>query len=66
MKDYVIHFTTYLNPNGALGDGWPRYTTSSPRNFVFRFGLTHTLVEDDTYRKDAMAALSEFTLEHPI
>ena len=66
MKDYVIHFTTYLNPNGASGNGWPKYTTSSPRNFVLRFGLIHTLVEDDTYRADAMAALSDLTLEYPL
>ena len=66
MKDYVIHFTTHLNPNGASGNWWPKYTTSSPKNFVFRLGLIHTLVEDDTYRADAMAALSELTLEYPI
>lgn len=66
MKDYVIHFTTHLNPNGASGSGWPKYTKSSPRNFVFGFGLIPSGIEDDTYRQEAMAALSQLTLEYPI
>ncbi|KAJ7271103.1 alpha/beta-hydrolase, partial [Mycena rebaudengoi] len=58
MQTYWINFVNDLNPNGknVLGHiNWPSYSPSAPKNLVFL--NDNTKVEDDTYRKNAVAVL---------
>ena len=63
LADALIRFANHLDPNGKSGNGWPRYSTSAPKNFVV--GAGYTAVEDDDYRKEAMSALIAEKLKYP-
>ncbi|KAI9454449.1 carotenoid ester lipase precursor [Lactarius psammicola] len=66
LTDYLIHFATNLDPNGASGPQWPRYTTSSPQMMTFVDGQgTNTTITLDTYRVDAMEHLTTLSLARP-
>ena len=64
MTTSLINFVNHLDPNGASGNEWPKYSLKSPKNFVFGPGTTS--VQDDTYRKEAISVLNAVILRHPI
>lgn len=66
MADYLIRFAATLDPNSKTGLQWPKYTTSSPKLLTFLDGLIPEVITDDTYRKEAMAFITNVTLAHPI
>lgn len=64
MSTAIINFVNHLDPNGASGGQWPKYSLSNPKNIVFGPGTIS--VQDDTYRKKAMSVLNAVMLRHPI
>ncbi|KAJ7480556.1 Alpha/Beta hydrolase protein [Mycena latifolia] len=66
LMDYLINFATNLDPNGKTVPSWPAYTTETPNMMTFLDGLFPTTITQDTYRKEAMAFLTNATLEFPI
>ncbi|KAK7688643.1 hypothetical protein QCA50_008181 [Cerrena zonata] len=66
MADFLIHFVNYLDPNGASGSTWPKYTTSSPQLMTFVDGATPRKITTDNFRADAMAFVQELALDNPI
>lgn len=69
MRDYVINFVVFLNPNGRTVLSWPKYDTSSaPKQLVFQDGLFKpplAIINDD-YRKEGMDYLTSVTLANPL
>lgn len=68
MVDYLIRFVTTLNPNGnpLLTFQWPKYTTQSPWMLTFWDGVIPLSLTEDNYRAEAMNALINISLAHPI
>ncbi|KAF7298756.1 Carboxylic ester hydrolase [Mycena indigotica] len=66
LTDYLINFATSLNPNGQTVPNWPAYTTATPNLMTFLDGLFPTTITQDTYRADAMAFLTNMTLQFPL
>ncbi|KAH9038800.1 alpha beta-hydrolase [Lactarius pseudohatsudake] len=66
LTDYLIHFTTNLNPNGGSSPQWPRYTTSSPQLLTLLDGPVPAKITLDTYRVDAMEFITELSLVYPL
>ncbi|KAJ6455466.1 carotenoid ester lipase precursor [Mycena sanguinolenta] len=66
LTDYLINFATNLNPNGKTVPNWPAYTTQAPNMMTFLDGLFPTTITQDTYRAEAMAFLTNVTLQFPI
>jgi carboxylesterase type B len=68
MTDYLIHFVTNMDPNGQGGRliNWPPYTTESAKLLTFLDGLIPLDITLDNYRADAIALLTEVTLENPL
>lgn len=66
LADYAIQFVTNLDPNGKSGLRWPKYTTSSPNLLTLLDGLIPQIITQDTFRKEAIAFLTNVTLAHPI
>lgn len=66
MADFLIHFVNYLDPNGASGNAWPKYTTSSPQLMTFVDGITPLRITSDTFRQDAMSFVQDLALVNPI
>ncbi|KAF7357370.1 Carboxylic ester hydrolase [Mycena sanguinolenta] len=66
LTDYLINFATKLNPNGNTVPNWPAYTTEAPNMMTFLDGLFPTTITQDTYRAEAMAFLTNVTLQFPI
>ncbi|KAH9012205.1 Alpha/Beta hydrolase protein, partial [Lactarius hengduanensis] len=66
LTDYLIHFTTNLNPNGGSSPQWPRYTTSSPQLLTLLDGPVPANITLDTYRVDAMEFITELSLVYPL
>ena len=64
MATALINFVNHLDPNGASGNEWPKYSLKDPKNFVFGPGTTS--IQDDTYRKKAMSVLNAALLRHPM
>ena len=64
MLTALINFVNHLDPNGKLGNQWPKYSLGDPKNFVFGPGITS--VQNDTYRKEAISVLNAVVLRHPI
>jgi acetylcholinesterase len=64
---HLIHFVNNLDPNGPSGLVWPRYTNASPQLMVYQNSkLRPMVIKNDTERVEAMAYLTEVTLENPI
>ena len=63
MLTALINFVNHLDPNGESGGQWPKYSLDNPKNFVF--GPDGTSVQDDTYRKKAMAVVNAVMLRYP-
>ena len=72
MTDYLIRFVTNLDPNAPPGGdkgtsfNWPKYTTASPNLLTFLDGFIPLEIGQDTYRKEAMEALTNVMLANPI
>ncbi|KAG7088897.1 hypothetical protein E1B28_012842 [Marasmius oreades] len=64
---FLIRFANNLDPNGSGSTSWPEYTTASPSlltlvdNVLFPIQITQ-----DTYRKDAMDAITKIILANPL
>ncbi|KAI3618804.1 carotenoid ester lipase precursor, partial [Moniliophthora roreri] len=66
LADYLIRFAATLDPNGNTGINWPQYTKESPTLLQFQDGLIPLTLTQDTYRKEAMQALTEIMLVNPV
>jgi carboxylesterase type B len=64
IRTALINFVNHLDPNGNLGNQWPKYSLQDPKNFVFGPGGT-TSVQSDTYRAQAISALNAVMLKYP-
>ncbi|KAF5376472.1 hypothetical protein D9615_008628 [Tricholomella constricta] len=67
MADYLIRFAANLDPNPKSGLQWPKYTTATRKLLTFYDGLIFDeKITTDTFRKDAIAFLTNITLAHPL
>ncbi|KAG6889632.1 hypothetical protein C0992_004523 [Termitomyces sp. T32_za158] len=66
MADYLIRFAVNLNPNSASELQWPQYNLDKPQLLTFLDGLIPVTITSDTYRSNAMNALTNLTLAHPL
>ena len=68
LTDYIIRFTTNLDPNVGAGNGatWPKYDTTSRSVMTFLDGLIPQAITQDTYRKDGMAYLTNLSLSYAL
>ncbi|KAF8073584.1 carotenoid ester lipase precursor [Lyophyllum atratum] len=67
MADYLIRFAANLDPNPKYSTPWPKYTTATRKLMTFTDGIfDDEVITTDTYRKEAMAFLTNVTLAHPI
>jgi len=65
MDDYLIRFTTTLNPNNGTGVVWPQYTPASPQLYTFpNLGSPSVII--DNYRANGLSVLAELGLKYPI
>ena len=65
IRAALINFVNHLDPNGNLGNEWPKYSLQNPKSFVFGPAGT-TSVQDDTYRTQPISVLNAVMLRHPI
>jgi len=68
MLDHLIKFAAHLDPNLDLGSSifWPEYTVESQDMLMFgEWILSPRTIIQDTYRKEPMEYLTNFTLAHP-
>ncbi|KIY61021.1 alpha/beta-hydrolase [Cylindrobasidium torrendii FP15055 ss-10] len=64
LVDYLVHFATHLDPNGANSTAWPKWTSASPQLLSINdIGVT---VIDDTFRQDAIETLTGILLNNPV
>jgi hypothetical protein len=69
LKDYVIRFTSNLDPNGknGLGIPWPQWNPQKPKAIIFQDGTLFPIVfGDDNYRTDAIDFVTKLSLLYPI
>ncbi|THV04430.1 alpha/beta-hydrolase [Dendrothele bispora CBS 962.96] len=66
MADYLIRFTTNLDPNGNTGISWPQYSQASPTLLTFIDGLIPQILTQDNYRVDAMKTVTQVLLTNPV
>lgn len=69
LRDYVIHFTNNLDPNGknGLGIPWPQWNSQKPRAVIFQDDVGFPLVlGDDNYRTDPLDFITNMSLIYPI
>ena len=66
LTNYLIHFATNLDPNGAPNAHWPQYTTKWPQMLTLYDSPLPTNVTLDTYRAEGMKYVTELSLEHPL
>ncbi|KAG1810854.1 carotenoid ester lipase precursor [Suillus subaureus] len=68
LLDYLINFATHLDPNGNLtGIFWPEYAVESKDMLMFgEWPWSPPTIIQDTYRKEAMEYLINFTLTYPL
>ncbi|ETW82195.1 Esterase/Lipase [Heterobasidion irregulare TC 32-1] len=66
MVDYLVRFAANLDPNGATGIGWPKYTNSSPQLMTFQDGAVPLAITQDTFRQQGIAYLIQLSLEFPL
>ncbi|KAL0062982.1 hypothetical protein AAF712_010113 [Marasmius tenuissimus] len=69
LTNYLIHFTSNLNPNGNSVAQWPQYTPDSPNLLTLQpeiSVLTPVVVTQDTYRTEAMDVFRRVLLDHPL
>jgi acetylcholinesterase len=69
LRDYVIHFTNNLDPNGDLGLGipWPKWDPRNPKAVIFQDStLFPAVIGDDNYRTDPLSFVANMSLLYPI
>jgi acetylcholinesterase len=67
MTDYLIRFATNLDPNDANNMTWPRYDAEkAPVMLAFVDGPKPLELIHDTYREEAITALTTQSLENPV
>ncbi|KAH9966977.1 Alpha/Beta hydrolase protein [Lactifluus volemus] len=69
LRDYVIHFTNNLDPNGDLGLGipWPKWDPRNPKAVIFQDStLFPVVIGDDNYRTDPLSFVGNMSLLYPI
>lgn len=69
LRDYVIRFVNFLDPNGGTGPGvpWPRWDPRRPRVIVFQDPMLFPIgVAEDNYRTDALNFVANLSLIYPI
>ena len=67
LTDFLIHFSTNLDPNGGLSPHWPRYTTSSPKLMTLLDNqATNRTITLDTFRVEGMEFLTKLEIAHPL
>jgi acetylcholinesterase len=64
MDDYLVRFTTTLNPNNGTGVVWPQYTPTSPQLYTFPT-LGSPTVTIDNYRANGLSVLAELGIKYP-
>jgi hypothetical protein len=66
MTDYLVRFAANLDPNGNTGIEWPRYDAEkAPVLLTFLDGSIPLELTNDTFRKEAMDAVTALSLTHP-
>ncbi|KAI0298094.1 carotenoid ester lipase precursor [Multifurca ochricompacta] len=69
LMDYVIHFTSNLNPNGKKGLGipWPQWNPRDPKAIVLQDStLFPVVIGNDNYRSDPLDYVANMSLVYPI
>lgn len=66
MVDYLVRFAANLDPNGATGIAWPKYTNSSPQLMTFQDGVVPLTITQDTFRQQGIAYLIQLSLVFPL
>jgi acetylcholinesterase len=64
LTDYLIQFTTNLNPNGISSPHWPRYTKSSPQLMTLlgsQITDNNRTITLDTYRIKGMEFITHLS-----
>jgi acetylcholinesterase len=63
MNDYLIRFTTTLNPNNGTDVVWPQYAPASLQLYTFpTLGLPNVTI--DNYRANGLSVLAELGLKY--
>ncbi|KAJ6498720.1 carotenoid ester lipase precursor [Mycena vulgaris] len=66
LTDYLINFATDLDPNGGTVPNWPECAVATPNMMKFFEGLYPMAITQDAYRAEALASLTNLTLQFPI
>ncbi|KAI0306653.1 Alpha/Beta hydrolase protein [Multifurca ochricompacta] len=69
LMDYVIHFTSNLNPNSKKGLGipWPQWNRRDPKAIVLQDStLFPVVIGNDNYRTDPLDYVANMSLIYPI
>ncbi|KAI1788851.1 carotenoid ester lipase precursor [Ganoderma leucocontextum] len=66
MTDYLVNFVNNLDPNGATGINWPKYSLDSRKLLTFQDGLVPLTITKDDYRVDGFNVLTDLSLQFPI
>ena len=66
MTDFLVRFVNTLDPNGGPQIDWPQFTVDSPKMLAFVEGSTPLQVIEDTFRKEAIAFLTNLSLAQPL
>ncbi len=69
LRDYFIHFTSNLDPNGKKGLGipWPQWNPQNPEVVIFQDGtLFPVIVGKDNYRVEPLNYVANLSLLYPI
>ena len=66
MTDFFVRFVNTLDPNGPGLLVWPQYSVESLEIMVFQDGAVPLVLDNDTYRAEGMAFLTELELVDPL
>jgi acetylcholinesterase len=73
LQDYLINFVNFLDPNKAVDPAlqdsriinWPQYNDQSKTLLTILDGAVPLNLTADTFRQDAIAFMTEISLEMP-
>jgi carboxylesterase type B len=68
IKDYVIRFTSTLNPNGGklLAFPWPQWDNNQRTILSIKDGIIPLALNTDDFREDQISFLIDYSLKNPI
>ncbi|KAH9073439.1 alpha beta-hydrolase [Lactarius deliciosus] len=69
LRDYVIRFTSNLDPNGKKGLGihWPQWNPEKPKAIIFQDdALFPIVIGNDNYRTDPLNLVANLSLLYPV